>query len=64
MFENLPDILTVKELSGYLKIHETTIKKAIKSGQLQGFKASRDWRITKESVTQWIAEKNKPTTKK
>ena len=64
MFENLPDILTVKELSDYLKIHEATIKKFLKSGKLKGFKASRDWRITKEAVVQWIDEKNNKTIKK
>ena len=57
IFENLPDVLTVKELADYLKVHETTIKRSIKSGQLKGFKATRDWRIAKEAVIQWINEK-------
>jgi len=55
--ENLPDILTVKELADYFKLHETTIKRAIKSGKLKAFKATRDWRISKEAVTQWLDEK-------
>jgi len=54
MIENLPEVLTVKELADYLKIHETTIKRALKSGKLKGFKATRDWRISKEAIMQWI----------
>ena len=57
IFENLPDVLTVKELADYLKVHETTIKRALKSGKLKGFKATRDWRISKQAVIQWINEK-------
>jgi excisionase family DNA binding protein len=58
VFENLPNIVTVKELSDYLKIHESTIKRALKSGDLKGFKVTRDWRIPKEAITQWINAKN------
>lgn len=58
MFENLPDVATVKELADYLKVHETTVKRALKSGKLKGFKASRDWRVPKEAVEQWIGKDN------
>ena len=54
MVENLPDILTVKELADYLKVHENTIKRALKSGKLKGFKATRDWRISREAIIEWI----------
>ena len=52
--EKLPEIITAKQLAEFLQISETTVKRALKSGELQGFKAGRDWRIEKESVIRWL----------
>ena len=52
--ENLPDIMTIKELANFLKIHPRTINRAIEKGELEAFKAGRDWRIEKESVISWV----------
>ena len=57
MFENWPDILSAKELASLLKVHELTIKRALKSGKLKGFKATRDWRISKDEILKWINPK-------
>ena len=54
MLENLPEIITVKELSQYLKVSDQKISRALKSGALKGFKVVRDWRIEKKEVLQWI----------
>jgi len=51
--ENLPDIVTVKQLADFLQVSEITIKRALKSGELKGFKIGRDWRIEKEDVIKW-----------
>lgn len=53
-FDNLPDIVTVKQLAEFLQISEQTIKRAIKQGELKAFKAGRDWRLEKESVLIWV----------
>lgn len=52
--ENLPDITTVKQLAEFLQVSEITIKRAIKSGDLEAFKVGRDWRIEKDSVMKWV----------
>ena len=52
--ENLPDILTIKELANFLKINPRTVNRAIEKGDLKAFKAGRDWRIEKESVINWV----------
>ncbi len=52
--DNLPDILTVKQLAEFLQVSELTIKRAIKTGELEAFKAGRDWRIERESVLKWV----------
>jgi len=54
--ENLPDIITVKQLAEFLQISEQTIKRAIKAGNLEAFRAGRDWRIEKESVMNWVKQ--------
>lgn len=56
--ENLPDIITVKQLAEFLQVSEQTIKRAIKTGDLEAFKVGRDWRVEREKVQEWI-EKNK-----
>lgn len=55
--DNLPDIVTVKQLAEFLQISEITIKRALKSNNLKGFKVGRDWRIEKESVIEWVKQK-------
>jgi len=57
IFENLPDVVTVKELAGYLKVSDQKIKRALRAGSLKGFKVARDWRISKDAVMQWIETK-------
>lgn len=52
--DNLPSIITVKQLAEFLQISEVTIKRALKDNSLNGFKVGRDWRIEKESVMKWV----------
>jgi len=53
-FKSLPEIITPKELAEYLKISEITVKRALRTGELTGFKAGRDWRIEKHKVINWL----------
>lgn len=54
MFENLPEIMTPRQLADYLLISEMTVKRAMKSGKLKAFKAGRDWRIERKAVPEWV----------
>lgn len=58
--EALSDVITVKQLAGVLQVSETTIKRALKSGALKGFKVGSDWRIAKDNVYIWLIEHNEP----
>ena len=49
-------ILTVKEVSELLKIHEGTVYKMIRQGRIPAFKIGSDWRFQKDQVVHWIAE--------
>lgn len=55
--DNLPDIVTIKELAEFLKISVSTIRRAIDSGELKAFKAGKNIRIERESVIEWLEEK-------
>jgi excisionase family DNA binding protein len=49
-------ILTVSEVSGYLRIHPTTLYRLLRKRQLPGFKIGNDWRISAEAMNRWIKE--------
>jgi len=55
--DNLPEIITPKQLAEFLQVSEQTIKRALKAGKLKGFKVGRDWRIEKEEVINWLKSK-------
>jgi len=48
------EILTIKELSLYLKINEKTIYKLAKQGKLPGVKIGGMWRFKKEAIDNWL----------
>jgi len=50
-------ILTVKEVSELLKIHEGTIYKMVREGRIPAFKIGSEWRFEKkDQIVHWIAE--------
>jgi excisionase family DNA binding protein len=51
-------VLTVKELSDYLKVHPSTIYRQLKRGRLPAFKVGSDWRFNIESIDSWRLEQD------
>ena len=52
--DQFPDrIMTVAELSEYLRVHPSTIYKLLRSGDLPGFKVGSDWRFNIEAIDRW-----------
>ncbi len=45
-----PRVMTVKELSEYLRVHPSTIHKLLKRGELPGFRVGSDWRFHIEQI--------------
>lgn len=52
-------ILTVKEVSAYLRIHPSTTYRLIKRHQLPHFRIGKDHRFDREAIDRWIAERGK-----
>lgn len=55
--DNLPDVITTKQLAEFLQVSEITIKRAIKAGDLKVLKVGRSVRIERQSVIEWLKEK-------
>ena len=48
-------VLTVQEVSNYLRVHPSTIYRMLKRNQLPAFRVGSDWRFTIEAIDQWRA---------
>jgi excisionase family DNA binding protein len=46
-------LITVKELSLYLRVHPSTVYRLLKRGELPGFKLGSDWRFSREAIDRW-----------
>ena len=49
--------LTVKQVMSLLQISQKTMYRMIAGGKLPAYKLDRDWRITKEDLDQFLAER-------
>ncbi len=52
------DILTIKELSAYLKISEKTVYRLLSKNQIPAFKVGTAWRFKKEAIDLWIQDQS------
>ena len=55
---NLPRVMTVKELSEYLRVHPSTVYKLLRRGEVPGFRIGTDWRFNAEVIDRWCQELN------
>ena len=49
-------VLTTKELSRYLKLHEITICKRAAEGKIPAIRIGKVWRFDKDAIDSWIRE--------
>ncbi len=47
-------IMTTKELSRYLRLHEITICKYAAEGQIPAIRIGKQWRFDKDVIDDWI----------
>ena len=52
-------IMTTKEVSEYLKLHEITVCKYAAQGKIPAIRIGWVWRFDKEVIDRWIAEGTK-----
>jgi excisionase family DNA binding protein len=51
-----PTILTVRELSEYLRVHPTTVYRLLRTKQIPGFRVGSDWRFGIDMIDRWRSE--------
>ena len=54
---SLRRVMTVKELSEYLRVHPSTIYKLLRRGELPAFRIGSDWRFNAEVIDSWCLER-------
>ena len=59
MFEKYDDVLTVTDVAEILFVGRNTIYDLLNSGQLQGFRIGRSWRVPKKNLEDYILSKYK-----
>ena len=48
------NILTIEDLSDYLKISKSTLYKLVQEGKVPSQKVGRHWRFHKEAIDGWL----------
>lgn len=56
--DEMPDMLTISEVARYLKLHELTVRRLAREGELPCFKVGRQWRIKRDLLEKWISERS------
>ena len=56
MDEKPGDVLTIEELSVYLKISKSTLYKLVREGKVPSQKVGRHWRFRKAAIDRWLDE--------
>ena len=54
-----PRVLTVRELAGYLRIHQVTVYRLLREQKLPAFRVASDWRFNREEIEQWMTHEQK-----
>ncbi|HKD66867.1 MAG TPA: helix-turn-helix domain-containing protein [Candidatus Binataceae bacterium] len=54
-------VMTLREVSEYLKVHPSTIYRQLKRGLIPAFKVGSDWRFNIESIDRWRLGQDRPT---
>lgn len=53
------EILTVEEVSEFLRLHPTTIYRMLKRNEIPGFKVGNEWRFLKGKIERWLDKKSR-----
>ena len=58
------DIMSLNELSEYLRTPKSTLYKLIEAGKIPSFKVGKELRFKRTSIDKWIAQQEKAKKKK
>jgi excisionase family DNA binding protein len=49
-------VMTVQDVSAYLRVHPSTVYRLLKRNQLPAFRVGSDWRFNVEAIDRWRSE--------
>jgi excisionase family DNA binding protein len=58
-FEMESRVFTVRELAGYLRVHQTTVYRLLKEHKLPAFRVGADWRFNRQAIERWMIQKQR-----
>lgn len=53
-------VLTVREVSHYLKLGRSTVYRLAQGGRLPGRKVGGTWRFSRRNLDEWLAQQSPP----
>ena len=59
MFTDYGEIFTAQEIMEILFVGKNTVYELLNSGELKGFRIGKTWRVTKESLENFISERSR-----
>ncbi len=54
-----PDIMTIREVAGYLRLTEKTAYRFALEGKIPGFKVGAAWRFRRDEIENWTKEQTR-----
>jgi excisionase family DNA binding protein len=49
-------VMTVREVSSYLRVHPSTLYRLLKRHQVPAFRVGSDWRFNIEAIERWRSQ--------
>lgn len=59
MPERAGEVLTIEELSEYLKIPKSTLYKLVREGSVPCQKVGKHWRFHKQAIDRWLQQQRR-----
>jgi excisionase family DNA binding protein len=50
-------VMTVREVAEWLRIHPTTLYRLLREDKIPGFRIGADWRFNRETVEEWLKQR-------
>ncbi|MCD6553332.1 MAG: response regulator [Anaerolineae bacterium] len=54
--DDMDKIMTIEEVARYLSLHELTVRRLAREGEIPAFKVGRQWRVKKSLLDRWIEQ--------
>ena len=51
-------MMDIEEVAEYLQLHPLTVRRLARDGEIPAFKVGRQWRIKRDLLDRWIADRS------